>query len=309
VESGAPFYLDPKVMLDGAGVALIGAGAYVVRRLLGRRRPVLVVRAPSPPDDGIKFETVGQLIYIQRRRRGITQAGLAQWVGVTNGTIAAWEADDSTPPPRFRRKLSEALFAGDIGALAQCDRLFARGDLLAKNPDPLDVLRSVACAGALKIESVAQYQGIGGRAGRKRTRLDLGAEVKIVANLDWPARATIVNVALDVTPRSYRCVDAALGLPRTLSSGVNVLPAGARGVTVEEPSGSNCLVLFAWRSELGVPWKASGESSFDVSEREVLRLARRITRLNKDDRLVGITEYEVSPVADGAGPSGAGARP
>jgi transcriptional regulator with XRE-family HTH domain len=52
---------------------------------------------------------IGQRIRRTRQREGLTQAGLAEKIGVTQGAIAAWEGGKSAPTEENKKKLKAIL--------------------------------------------------------------------------------------------------------------------------------------------------------------------------------------------------------
>lgn len=73
----------------------------VHNRRHGIRRPRAVRRAP--------LAAQGQRIRESRRQLGLTQAGLAERLGVTQPAVAQWEKGDTSPNPAVQRLLAEKL--------------------------------------------------------------------------------------------------------------------------------------------------------------------------------------------------------
>jgi transcriptional regulator with XRE-family HTH domain len=63
----------------------------------------------SPILGGVSEETIGQRIAVGREKIGMSQAELAQAVGVRQQTVAAWESDVNVPPTTKLGPLSELL--------------------------------------------------------------------------------------------------------------------------------------------------------------------------------------------------------
>lgn len=61
------------------------------------------------PSESDSTNTTGKRIRLQRRVRCLTQAQLADAVGVTQSAVARWEQDQAVPALRHRRLLAEVL--------------------------------------------------------------------------------------------------------------------------------------------------------------------------------------------------------
>jgi transcriptional regulator with XRE-family HTH domain len=69
--------------------------------------PILVTPTPTPKTDA-ESRAIGRQIATARTRRGLTQAALAQQIGVSESTVQRWEGG-ALPPYRRLLRLAQLL--------------------------------------------------------------------------------------------------------------------------------------------------------------------------------------------------------
>lgn len=62
-------------------------------------------------------DLTGANLRAARQARQMTQRQVADLVGVTNRDVSRWENGGVEPGPKYRRKLAEVLFDGDLSAM------------------------------------------------------------------------------------------------------------------------------------------------------------------------------------------------
>src|SRR5579862_5647838 len=109
----------------------------------------------------VRYATLGELIRVQRRQWGWTQAQLAEEVGVSDASVSAWENDRHAPDIEQRKYLYNSLIKGNPEAVEAWNRLLAVYDGGHLVLDPLTLIRPFAKPGLLSVLPSGAYQGIG----------------------------------------------------------------------------------------------------------------------------------------------------